>query len=58
MHKIQRVQCREVRVEDDEYYEGSFGEEDDCDSIVGNRRYGGRLERLEIGKVITWVVLR
>ena len=40
MHKRQRVQSREVRVEDKEYYGGSFDEEDDRDSIVGNRRYG------------------
>ena len=33
--------AREVRVEDEEYYGGNFDEEDDQDSIVGNRRYGG-----------------
>ena len=32
---------REVRVEDEEYYGGSFDKEDDQNSIVGNRRYGG-----------------
>ena len=37
MHKRQRVQSREVRVEDKEYYGGSFDEEDDRDSIVGNK---------------------
>ena len=36
----ERVQPREVRVEDEEYYGGGFDEEDDRDSIVGNRRYG------------------
>ena len=41
MHRRQRVQPREVRVEDEEYYGGNFDEEDDWDSIVGNRRYGG-----------------
>ncbi|RVX04728.1 hypothetical protein CK203_024994 [Vitis vinifera] len=33
---------REERVEDEEYYYVGFDEEDDRDSIVGNRRYGGQ----------------
>ena len=37
MRRTQRVQPREVRVEDKEYYEGSFDEEDDRDSIVSNK---------------------
>ena len=41
VRRTQRVQHREVRVEDEEYYGGNFDEEDDQDSIVGNRRYGG-----------------
>ena len=36
----ERVQLREVRVEDEEYFGGGFDEEDDWDSIVSNRRYG------------------
>ena len=36
----ERAQPREVRVQDEEYYGGGFDEEDDRDSIVGNRRYG------------------
>ena len=31
-----------MRVEDEEYYGDSFDEEDDRDSIVGNRRYDGQ----------------
>ena len=42
VHKRERVQPREVRVENEEYCGGSFDEEDDRDSIIGNRRYGGR----------------
>ena len=42
VHKRQRVQPREVRVKDEEYYGGGFDEEDDRDSIVSNRRYDGR----------------
>ena len=34
--------AREVRVEDEEYYGGGFDKEDDQNSIVGNRRYGGQ----------------
>ena len=37
-----RVQPREVRVEDEEYYGGNSDKEDDRDSIVGNMRYGGQ----------------
>ena len=35
-----------MRVEDEEYYGDSFDEEDDRDSIVGNRRYGGRFGKV------------
>ena len=42
MCRRERVQPREVRVEDEEYYGGGFDEEDDRDSIVSNRRYDGR----------------
>ena len=42
VRKRQRVQPREVRVKDEEYYGGGFDEEDDRDSIVSNRRYDGR----------------
>ncbi|PKI79453.1 hypothetical protein CRG98_000144 [Punica granatum] len=37
----ERVQPREVRVEDEENYGAGF-DEDDQDSVVSNRRYGGR----------------
>ncbi|PON72857.1 hypothetical protein PanWU01x14_063260 [Parasponia andersonii] len=37
-----RFQLREVRAEDEKYYRDTFGDEDDQDSIVGNRRYGGQ----------------
>ncbi|PON60036.1 hypothetical protein PanWU01x14_155500 [Parasponia andersonii] len=40
MHRIERVQPREVRVENKEYYGDTFDDEDDRDSIVGNRRNG------------------
>ena len=46
VHRRQIVQLREVRVEDEEYYGDSFDEEDDRDSIVGNRRYGGRFGKV------------
>ncbi|RVW87095.1 hypothetical protein CK203_048337 [Vitis vinifera] len=42
----ERAQPREVRVQDEEYYGGGFDEEDDRDSIVGNRRYGGRFKEV------------
>ena len=42
MHRREKVQPREVRVKDEEYYYVGFDEEDDRDSIVGNRRYGGQ----------------
>ena len=38
----ERVQPREVRVEDEEYYGSDFDEKDNRDSIVGNRRYERR----------------
>ena len=41
VHKRQRVQLKEVRVENEEYYGDNFDEENDQDSIIGNRRYGG-----------------
>ena len=41
VRRRQRVQHREVRVEDEEYYRGNFDEEDDRDSIIGNMRYDG-----------------
>ncbi|PON41003.1 hypothetical protein PanWU01x14_292920 [Parasponia andersonii] len=36
----ERFQLREVRVENEEYYGDTFGDKDDRDSIVGNRRHG------------------
>ena len=30
----------------------------DHDSVVSDRRYGGGLEKLGIGKIIIWIVLR
>ena len=42
-HRRERVQPREVRVENDEYYGDDFEEEDDWCSIVSNRRYAGHL---------------
>ncbi|PON42002.1 hypothetical protein PanWU01x14_285340 [Parasponia andersonii] len=41
MHGKRRFQHRKVKVEDEEYYRDTFGDEDNRDSIVGNRRYGG-----------------
>ncbi|PKI59650.1 hypothetical protein CRG98_019956, partial [Punica granatum] len=38
----ERVQPREVWVEDEENYGAGFYEEDDRDSVVSNRRHGGR----------------
>ncbi|PON60961.1 hypothetical protein PanWU01x14_149290, partial [Parasponia andersonii] len=34
MHRRERVQHREARAEDEEYYRDTFGDEDDQDSIV------------------------
>ena len=39
----ERVQPRGVRAEDEEYFGEGFNEEDDRDSIINNRRYGGRI---------------
>ncbi|KAA8521351.1 hypothetical protein F0562_012030 [Nyssa sinensis] len=41
LRRRERVQPREVRVEDEEPYGAGFDEEDDQDSVVGNRRHGG-----------------
>ncbi|PKI48228.1 hypothetical protein CRG98_031383 [Punica granatum] len=38
----ERVQPSEVRVEDEENYGVGFDEEDDRDSVVSNRKHGGR----------------
>ncbi|PON60253.1 hypothetical protein PanWU01x14_154250, partial [Parasponia andersonii] len=40
IHRRERVQHREVRVEDEEYYGDTFGDKDNRDSIVSNRRNG------------------
>ncbi|PON47407.1 hypothetical protein PanWU01x14_244910 [Parasponia andersonii] len=37
-----RFQHREVRAEDEEYYRDTFSDEDDQDSIVGNKRNVGQ----------------
>ena len=42
VHRRERVQPRELRVEDEEYYGDKFDKEDDRGSIVRNRRHGGR----------------
>ncbi|PKI76489.1 hypothetical protein CRG98_003122 [Punica granatum] len=42
----ERVQLREVRVEDEENYGVGFDEEDDRDSVVSNRRRGGRFREV------------
>ncbi|PON42027.1 hypothetical protein PanWU01x14_284960, partial [Parasponia andersonii] len=41
MHRRRRFQPRELRVENEEYYRDTFGEEDDRNSIVGNWRNSG-----------------
>ncbi|PON71346.1 hypothetical protein PanWU01x14_074860, partial [Parasponia andersonii] len=38
MRRRGRFQPRELRVEDEEYYGDTFGDEDDRDWIIGNRR--------------------
>jgi hypothetical protein len=45
------------REEDEERYGSGFDEED-RDSIVNNRRPGGRFREARNWKIITWVVLR
>ena len=52
------MQSREVRVEDEEYEGDGFDEDDDRGSMVSNMRHGGSLEKLEIEKIVIWVVLR
>ncbi|PKI67549.1 hypothetical protein CRG98_012133 [Punica granatum] len=42
----ERVQPREVRVEDEDNYGAGFDEEDDRDSIVSNRRPAGRFREV------------
>ena len=42
MRRRGRIQPRAVKVEDEEYYGDTFGDEDDRDSTVGNRRNGGQ----------------
>ena len=42
VHRRERVQPREVRGEDEEPYGAGFDEEDDRNSVVSNRRHGGR----------------
>ena len=37
-----RVQPREVKVENEQYYGDGFEEEDDWDPIAANKTYGGR----------------
>ena len=40
VRRRERVQSREVRVEDEEYYGDGFDEENDRNSVVSNKRYG------------------
>ena len=40
-----RIQPREVRVEDDEYFGDIFEDDDDWDSMAANRRYDGRFRK-------------
>ncbi|PKI54145.1 hypothetical protein CRG98_025461 [Punica granatum] len=42
----ERVQPREVRVEDEENYGAGFDEEDYRDSVVSNRRHGGQFREV------------
>ncbi|OWM89121.1 hypothetical protein CDL15_Pgr026284 [Punica granatum] len=54
----ERVQPREVRFEDEENYGPGFVEEDDEIQLLVIGDMQGILEKLGIGKTITWVVLR
>ena len=54
----ERLPRRRVRVEEEEYEGDGFEDEIDHDSVVIDRRYGEDLEKLGIGKIIIWVVLR
>ncbi|PON51243.1 hypothetical protein PanWU01x14_218040, partial [Parasponia andersonii] len=53
----ERFQPREVRVEDEEYYGDTFGNEDDRDSIVDNRRHSGQFRGAR-NREDHWVALR
>ena len=44
-------------MEKEEYEEYGFEDEIDHDSVVSDRRYGGELQKLAIGKIIIWVAL-
>ena len=54
----ERLPRRGAGVEKEEYDRGGFEDKIDHDLTVSDRRYGGDLEKLGIGKVIIWVVLK
>ena len=54
----ERLPRRRVWVEEEEYERDGFEGEIDHDSVVCDRRYGGNLENLRIGKIIMWETLR
>ena len=54
----ERLPRRGMRVEEEEYEGDGFENKIDHDSVVSDRRYGGDLEKLGIGKIIIWVALR
>ena len=51
-HRRERLPRRGLRVEEDEYDGNGFEDENDHGSTVGDRRYGGDIEKLGIKKII------
>ena len=54
----ERLPRRGARVDEEEYAGGDFEDENGYDSGVSNRRYGGDIEKIGIGKIIIWETLR
>ena len=55
--KREKLPRRGVQVEEEEYEGDGFEDENNHDSVVSDRSYGGDLEKLGIGKIIIWEVL-
>ena len=56
-HRRERLPRRGAWVEEEEYNGGGFEDEIDHDSVVGDRRYVGRLRETRNWEVIIWETL-
>ena len=54
----ERLPRKGARVEEEEYDGGDFEDENDHDSVVNDRRYGGRHREARNREVIIWETLR